>query len=84
MWISDNAGPFVSQFTKTINEITGTKHRHGSSLHPQTHGAVEITNADLDQKLRFYVDPSMPENPTARHYSRCGLDASDSGLSFTW
>ena len=56
VWISDNAGPFVSQFTRTINEITGTKHRHGSPLHPQTQGAVEITNADLDQKLRFYVD----------------------------
>ena len=56
VWISDNAGPFVSQFTKTINEITGTKHRHGSSRHPQTRGTVEITNADLDQKLRFYVD----------------------------
>ena len=55
-WISDNAGPFVSEFTKTINELTGTVHRRGSSLHPQTQGAVEITNADLDQKLRFYVD----------------------------
>src|SRR3981081_4472778 len=32
------------------------RRRHGSSLHPQTQGAVEITNAELDQKLRFYVD----------------------------
>ena len=37
VWISDNAGPFVSQFTRTINEITGTKHRRGSSLH-RMHG----------------------------------------------
>ena len=56
VWISDNAGPFVSTFLKTINELTGTKHRHGSSRHPQTQGAVEITNAELDQKLRFYID----------------------------
>src|SRR3981081_670391 len=32
------------------------RRRHGSSLHPQTQGTVEITNAELDQKLRFYVD----------------------------
>jgi RNase H-like domain found in reverse transcriptase/Reverse transcriptase (RNA-dependent DNA polymerase)/Integrase zinc binding domain len=56
VWISDNAGPFISEFLQTINRLTGTKHRHGSSLHPQTQGAVEITNADLDQRLRFYVD----------------------------
>src|ERR1700694_1305339 len=55
-WLSDNAGPFVSEFLETINELTGTKHRRGSSLHPQTQGAVEITNAELDQKLRFYID----------------------------
>jgi hypothetical protein len=56
VWISDNAGPFVSGFLETINTLTGTKHRHGSSLHPQTQGAVEITNAELDQRLRFYID----------------------------
>ena len=55
-WLSDNAGPFISEFMETINKLTGTKHRHGSSLHPQTQGAVEITNAELDQKLRFYID----------------------------
>ncbi|KAM4055474.1 integrase core domain-containing protein [Hirsutella rhossiliensis] len=38
-----------------INRLTGTKHRHGSSLHPQTQGGVEVTNQYLDQKLRFYV-----------------------------
>nr|AAX07708.1 retrotransposable element Tf2 protein-like protein [Pyricularia grisea] len=26
------------------------------ALHPQTQGAVEITNQELDQKLRFYID----------------------------
>ena len=56
VWISDNAGPFISEFMATINELTGTKHRHGSALHPQTQGAVEITNQELDQKLRFYID----------------------------
>jgi hypothetical protein len=56
VWISDNAGPFVSEFMATINELTGTKHRRGSPLHPQTQGAVEITNQELDQSLRFYVD----------------------------
>jgi Chromo (CHRromatin Organisation MOdifier) domain len=56
VWISDNAGPFISEFLQTINRLTGTKHRHGSALYPQTQGAVEITNADLDQRLRFYVD----------------------------
>jgi hypothetical protein len=55
-WLTDNAGPFVSKFMETLNRLTGIKHRHGSSLHPQTQGAVEITNAELDQKLRFYVD----------------------------
>ena len=55
-WLSDNAGPFISEFLETINKLAGTRHRHGSSLHPQTQGAVEITNAELDQKLRFYVD----------------------------
>ncbi|CAJ2510963.1 Uu.00g065880.m01.CDS01 [Anthostomella pinea] len=55
-WISDNAGPFISKFLKTLNKLTGIKHRHGSSRHPQTQGSIEITNAELDQKLRFYVD----------------------------
>lgn len=55
-WLTDNAGPFVSEFLGTLNKLTGTKHRHGSALHPQTQGAVEITNAELDQQLRFYVD----------------------------
>jgi hypothetical protein len=55
-WISDNAGPFVSEFLETLNKLTGTKHRHGSPRHPQTQGSIEITNAELDQKLRFYVD----------------------------
>jgi hypothetical protein len=35
-WLSDNASPFISEFRETINKLTGTKHRHGSSLHPQT------------------------------------------------
>ncbi|KAI6352230.1 hypothetical protein MCOR31_012107 [Pyricularia oryzae] len=56
VWISDNAGPFISEFMATINELTGIKHRHGSALHPQTQSAVEITNQELDQKLRFYID----------------------------
>jgi hypothetical protein len=55
-WLTDNAGPFVSEFLSTLNKLTGTKHRHGSAMHPQTQGAVEITNAELDQQLRFYVD----------------------------
>ena len=55
-WLSDNEGSFISEFLETINKLAGTRHRHGSSLHPQTQGAVEITNAELDQKLRFYVD----------------------------
>jgi hypothetical protein len=56
VWISDNAGPFISKFLDMMNALTGTTHRHGSSLHPQTQGAVEVTNAELDQKLRFYVE----------------------------
>jgi len=55
-WLTDNAGPFVSEFLDTLNKLTGTKHKRGSALHPQTQGAVEITNAELDQQLRFYVD----------------------------
>ncbi|KAM4064200.1 reverse transcriptase (RNA-dependent DNA polymerase) [Hirsutella rhossiliensis] len=55
VWISDNAGQFISAFLAEINRLTGTKHRHGSSLHPQTQGGVEVTNQYLDQKLRFYV-----------------------------
>ena len=56
IWISDNAGPFISDFMTTINKLTGTTHHRGSPLHPQTQGAVEITNQELDQKLRFYID----------------------------
>jgi hypothetical protein len=55
-WLTDNAGPFISAFMGTLNKLTGIKHRHGSSMHPQTQGSVEITNQELDQKLRFYVD----------------------------
>lgn len=56
IWISDNAGPFISEFMETMNTLTDTKHRHGSSRHPQTQGAIERTNADLDQAMRFYID----------------------------
>jgi hypothetical protein len=56
IWISDNAGPFVSAFLAKLNELTGTKHRHSSAYHPQTQGAIEFTNQELDQRLRFYVD----------------------------
>nr|BAF99128.1 pol polyprotein [Pyricularia oryzae] len=56
LWLSDNAGPFISEFLNTLNELTGTKHKHGSARHPQSQGSVEITNAELDQKMRFYVD----------------------------
>ena len=56
VWITDNAGPFVSRFLAKLNELTGTKHRHGSAYHPQTQGAVEFTNQELDQRLRFYVN----------------------------
>jgi hypothetical protein len=55
-WISDNGGQFVSRFLAKLNELTGTKHRHGSALHPQSQGAVEFTNQELDQRLRFYID----------------------------
>jgi RNase H-like domain found in reverse transcriptase/Reverse transcriptase (RNA-dependent DNA polymerase)/Integrase zinc binding domain/Chromo (CHRromatin Organisation MOdifier) domain len=61
VWITDNAGPFVSEFMDTINKFTGTKHRHGSALHPQTQGGVEITNQELDQQLRFYIDKYQTE-----------------------
>ena len=56
VWLSDNASPFISTFLATINKLTGTKHRHGSPLHPQTQGAIEFTNQELDIRLRFYVD----------------------------
>ncbi|KAI7910325.1 pol polyprotein [Pyricularia oryzae] len=56
LWLSDNAGPFISEFLNTLNELTGTKHKYGSARHPQSQGSVEITNAKLDQKMRFYVD----------------------------
>jgi hypothetical protein len=55
-WYSDNGGQFISDFLKEINRQTGTKHRFGSALHPQTQGAIEITNQELDQKLRFYIN----------------------------
>lgn len=55
-WYTDNGGPFVSAFMAKINELTGTKHRFGSALHPQTQGSVEITNQELDQNMQFYVD----------------------------
>jgi hypothetical protein len=56
VWITDNAGPFISSFMAEINRLTGTKHRHSSAFHPQTQGGVEVTNQYLDQNLRFYVD----------------------------
>jgi hypothetical protein len=56
VWLTDNAGPFISAFIAMINKLTGTKHRHGSAYHPQTQGAVEVTNQELDQRLRFYVN----------------------------
>lgn len=56
VWITDNAGPFISLFMAMMNKLTGTKHRHGSALHSQTQGGVEITNAILDQQLRFYIN----------------------------
>ena len=56
MWISDIAGPFISEFLATINSLTGTKHRLGSPRNPQTQGAIEITNAVLDARFRFYID----------------------------
>ena len=56
IWLSDNADHFISELLETINQLTDTKHCHGSSRHLQTQGAIEITNADLDQRLRFYVD----------------------------
>ena len=34
IWISDNAGPFISAFLAKINSLIGTKHRHGSTYHP--------------------------------------------------
>lgn len=55
VWITDNGPQFVSAFLAKINEWTGTKHRQGSTYHPQSQGAVEITNQQLDQSLRFYV-----------------------------
>lgn len=89
-WISDNAGPFISKFMETVNTLTGTKHRHGSSLHPQSQGAVEITNADLDQKLRFYVDkyqtkwsahlPALDFSHNASWHSAIGMPPLKVGL----
>ena len=55
IWISDNVGPFVSEFLETINKLTGTKRRYESSRYPQSQGAMEITNAELDKKLRPYL-----------------------------
>lgn len=55
-WLTDNAGPFVSEFLSTLNKLTKTKHHHRSSLHPQTPAAVERTNSQLDEKLRAYID----------------------------
>ncbi|CCE34834.1 uncharacterized protein CPUR_08773 [Claviceps purpurea 20.1] len=82
-WISDNAGPFISEFLETINKLTGTKHRHGSSRHPQTQGGVEITNANLDQRLRFYIDkyqtrwseylPSLDFAHNSSHHASLGM-----------
>ena len=55
-WLTDNGSQFVSQFVDEINKLTGTKHRKGSTYHAQTQGAVERINADVDEKLRFFVD----------------------------
>ena len=77
IWLSDNAGQFISEYLATLNSLTGTKHRRGSSLHPQTQGAVEITNQELDQKLRFYVDKYQ------RHWS-VHLPALDFAHNVSW
>ena len=55
MWITDNGGQFISKFVEKINELTGTKHKRSSLYYPQTQGAVEFTNQELDKKLCFYV-----------------------------
>lgn len=77
VWISDNAGPFISKFLETINTLTGTEHRHSSSLHPQTQGGVEITKAELDQQLRFYI--SRYQDNWSEH-----LPAVDFAHNATW
>jgi hypothetical protein len=43
--LSDNAGPFISEFLKTLNKLTAMKHHYDNSLHPQTHETIEILNA---------------------------------------
>jgi hypothetical protein len=55
-WYTDNGPQFIGDFTRRINELTGTEHRTGTPGQASTQGAVEITNQYLDQRLRFYVN----------------------------
>jgi len=55
IWISDNAGPFIFEFLETINRLTSTKHRYGNSRYLQSQNAIEITNAELNKKVRLYL-----------------------------
>ena len=62
----------MSQFAKTINEITGTKHRHGSALHPQTQGAVEITAeaAEIIRQTKNVQDQAQHASHRAQETQR--------------
>jgi hypothetical protein len=53
---------------QTVNKLTGTKHRHSSTLYPKTQGGVEITMQEIDQQLRFYLE-KIPTDIEQKHRS---------------
>ena len=54
--VSDLKTQFVSDFTRALYNLTGTKQSLSTSFHPQTDGQTECVNALVEQYLCAYCN----------------------------
>lgn len=54
--VSDRDKLFISNFWKSLHELTGVKLNMSTSFHPESDSASERTNKTVNQAIRFHVD----------------------------
>jgi hypothetical protein len=57
--VSNKDKLFVSKFWTALTALCGVKLKMLSAYHPQTDGSSERTNKNINQSLRYHVDPAQ-------------------------
>lgn len=80
---SDRGGNWISDFWKRLCELVGIQQRLSTAFHPQTDGATERANQEIQAYLRAFVTYAQTDWSSLLPVAQLALNNRDSSLGYS-